>query len=314
MELNEVVQLLKENDFNYIDLDDDPTALDRYYTAGQLMYNINQPIDIKILYEALQGIGVIRFYEGHQIPNSPDFTAFTVIKDQDENDKILILYNPSILDELLSVLNENEFFLKFMADENQKQMNLIQESKKLTSIAIDTTGGSFKTDKIITIALVSIENGIKKEAIIWVDNNWNDVDIKRYTTPKIQGKKSTFDFLNIPLPGMSGSLNHPFIDIRKALRIVYAYTNKSCLIVEKKGTIDFVKALFDSQGINENHHIDNNIKGYVELSRVAKMQQSEYMTIKEMQEFYGVREKTNYYASGKSIKQMAIAQSMIRFK
>lgn len=311
MELDEIVTLLKENDFTYIDLEEGIEVLDDYYTVGQLLYNIEQPIDMKVLFEALQGMGLIRFYEGHQIPNSPDYTAFAITQDEDDNDKLLILYRPSILDELGTLLNENEFFLKYMEEENQKQYNLFKESKKHVSIAIDTTGGSMKQNKIIAISLIEFDQDIQRKHVIWVDNNWDDVDIKRYTTPKIEGKKSAYDYLQIPLPGMPNAEYDKFISITQVLRVIYSYVKDACVVIESKATIEFITALYEKAGINPDHHINQTMSGYVELSRIAKVQKKEYMKMKDILSAYNVNTSSNYYAYGNAFRAAMAAKAML---
>jgi hypothetical protein len=314
MELKEVIELLKEHEFTYVDIIEDPSILDDYYTVGQLMYHLKEPLDILVMFEALQGMGIIRSYEGHQIPNNMDYTVFTTQKDDEGNDKILILYRPSFLSEFVDMLNESEHFVENMKQENRKQLNLLNNSNKIVSVAIDTIGGSFKKNKIINVSLVRFENGTETEKVLWVDNNWSQDDIDIYTTPKYEGKKSNFEYLNLPLPGMQGSNNHPFINIKDVLRTIYGYTNGACLIIDNKTTLTLIKNLFIAGGVDESHHIDGVISGYIELSRIAKEQKSEYMTMKDMLESYNVNVKTNFYASGKSLQLMAITKKMLSFR
>lgn len=313
MTLDEIVSLLKEHDFNYVDLEDEPSLIDNYYTIGQLMYHIKEPLDIIVMYEALQGMGIIRNYEGFIIPNNMDFTAFSKETDEDGNEKILILYNPSFAEEFSMMLNENEHFIENMKKENESQLRLLRTSEKLVGIAIDSIGGSFKKNKIITLSMVKIENNEQKEILLWLNNNWNEDDIHTYTTPKFEGKKSNYEYLNIALPGMVGSENHPFIDVRDVLRHVYSYAKDACLILENKTTITMIKKLFNDFGIAEEYQIDNIISGYVELSRISKEQKGEYLSLREMMDDYNITVQANQYSYGKALKLISIAKKMKYF-
>lgn len=310
--LDDIINLLKNHDFNYVDLEDDPSLIDNYYTIGQLMYHIKEPLDITVMYEALKGMGIIGHYKGFTIPNNMDFTAFSKEIDEDGNEKILILYNPSFADEFSMMLNENEHFIENMKKENENQLGLLRTNEKFVSISVDSIGGSFKKNKIITISMVKLENGEERELMLWVDNNWNQEDIAIYTTPKHEGKKSNYEYLNIPLPGMTGAENSPYIPIRDVLRRVYAYTKDACLILDNKTTITMIKKLFEISDINEDHHIDNIITGFVELSRISKLQKGEYLSLRELLDEYGIISVANNYSYGKSLKMMAIAKEMMK--
>lgn len=310
MELEEVINLLKENEFSYVDMEEDPSIINDYYTLGQLMYHVREPLDVIVMYEALQGMGIIGNYEGYQIPNNIDYTVFTIEKDDEGNDKILILYKKTFVEEFESMLNENEHFIENMKKENLRQKELLENSPKIVSIAIDTIGGSFKKNKIIAISMVMYENNRQQEKTLWVDNNWNQDDIDVYTTPKYEGKKSSFEYLNLPLPGMYGSENNPFVSIKDVLRGVYGYTKGACLIIEQKTPMTMIKKLFTDSGVNESHHMEEIITGYVEVSRISKEQKGDYFNLKELMSEYKVDIESNYYSSGTALKLIEIAKKM----
>lgn len=316
--LNEIKKLLIENDFKYINIEDNDEELDNYLTIGQLIYKIQEPININILYQAINGMGLIRKFQGKTIPNNPEYTVFYINKNDNDDYEISILYKEKVLEEIKSLLNENEFFLDYMKKENEKQFNYCNDDNfKKVSIAIDTNGSSIINNKIISISLVAFDNNnnIIKSNCYFINNNWDSKDIDRYTTPKREGKKSAYDYLKIPLPGMNiNNAGFVFEDPVLVLREIYRYCKNSYILVDNMFTIDFVNKMFDNYLIENSFKINNISKGIIEIPRLSKIKNDNYYKMKDLIKINNISIDNNGYSFSRANIQKDIFLALLKSK
>lgn len=312
----EIKSILIDNDFKYIENESDD--INDYFSLGQLLNKIKEPIGIKELFELVSMTGTVRYINKKEYPNNPEFCVFTVKKDEFDNDKIAVLYKKSFIDEIEKILNTHEVFLSHMKEINKMQMIGLLDERNKVSIAIDTTGLNPLKNKIISISMIEFNNNgdTIREYSFFIDNEWNEEDVELYTKKSETSKKmSAYDYLKLDLPNMNPIAKNVFTNPIDVLRIIYKMTKNKNIIIENKNTIEFIDNFFKYYGIDEQNYLSKIINSIIEPSRISKIQKNEYIKrLRDLKDKYqlNINRENNYYAYGRSIDLKDIAIRMIK--
>lgn len=319
LSISEIKSILIDNDFKYIDIESED--INEYLTLGQIVNKVSQPIGIKEIFEIVSMTGTIKYIDKKEYPNNPEFCVFSIITDEDDDneEKIKVFYKKSFLDEIEKIINSHELFLEYMKKINNEQLRALLGNENKVSISIDTTGLNSLKNKIISISMMEFNNKGEsvRDLFFYINNDWNEYDIDLYTKKSKYGKRlSAYDYLNLDLPNMVGINKNVFTDSITVLRAIYKITKGKSIIVENKGTVDFIDNFFKSKGIEEDYLLSKIINCIIEPSRIAKKQKGKYIKkIIDLKNEYGIyfdkNGSNNFYAYGRSLDIKKIAIQMI---
>lgn len=81
---NKIIEMLKENEFNVIDLSENAESLDDYYTASEFARRIDIRLPIEIMSEALKSLGYKIYFEKVGLPSNPENSAVVLKYSEDD--------------------------------------------------------------------------------------------------------------------------------------------------------------------------------------------------------------------------------------
>lgn len=272
-DIKKVIDMLKEADFNIVDMSENPDDIEMYYTASEIARRLDVRLDNETINKAMCELGYKTFYEKIGLPTNPENSSVTLksFENEDTGEKdyyLQCLWDKSLLEDINGKIMNNSYFeskkIEIEAENNAKRNELLSDFQSLDEyvvMSVKKTGFNLKKDFIIYISYVIFSKSDKKilsSGYIFVDDDIDDEKINRYTEKNELTDMSPFDYIKIPLPTMDDSnFDSLFLDRLEALRHIYKISNKRNIIFYSEQEERFINKLFEKEDIPEDHLFKN---------------------------------------------------------
>lgn len=290
IDINELKDLLKNADFEFIDDEENPERIKDFFTTFQIKKKLNIPISTAILGQGLNFMGLRRYYKGYTIPNNPDETAFTLNTNMNGEKYLTPLFKKHIIDELKHIIQEDENFQKHLSVILKKEYEATTKEKDFLICDIITTAPSPSVGKLIAIIFLSIENNnpTNKYYYFLIDPQLNQNEIEAYITPYKEGLQSTYEKTGIILPGMDvETVPHHFESKYNALRKIYKICkNKNIVSVYSDEVNDFINNYFKELNIEQD--FEKIVKNHISILNIGKIKTGEYLSVFDLNKKFSI--------------------------
>lgn len=306
---NKIIEMLKENEFNVIDLSENAESLDDYYTASEFARRIDIRLPIEIMSEALKSLGYKIYFEKVGLPSNPENSAVVLKYSEDDitgvkDYYIQCLWKKEELENINHKIMTNEYF------EQQKQP-LIQKNKETISdilnsfknmedyvvLSLKKTGFNLKHDFIIYIAytIFNKEKGLISSGYFLIDDDIDDIKIKRYLNKSETTGMSPFDYLKLQLPPMDDcNFRELFLSRLNVLRRLYSLTKRKNVVFYSDLDEKFLNKLFEKEELPR-EFIFSTIKNrsFYFKDLIDWLEPKESYKLKDVYSRYQVNKKSN---------------------
>jgi hypothetical protein len=279
MKLEEVMkikEMLSEAFFKEINPSENPEELDNYYTASEIARRIDIRLDNKTMNEAMVSLGYKTFVEKAGVPTNPDNSAFVMkmFEDDEKNEKnyyIQVLWKKEELANINKLIMENPHFDEHKAKlviENKKTVKTkLEEFTGLYDyvvLSVKKTGFSLNKDFVVYISysICKKETGIVSSGYILLDDDIDEAKTERYLDENEFTGMAPYDYIGISVPTMDDcQYRDLFLPRVEALRSLYPIVKGKNVIFYNKSDENFIKRLFENEGIAYEHTYENIING-----------------------------------------------------
>lgn len=271
-----ILEMLKEADFNILDLSEGFDELENYFTASEMARRLDVRLDSETMTKALTELGYKTYYEKVGLPSNPENSAVVLKYMEDEltGEKdyyIQCLWDRSVLPVINDKIMGNTYFeeqkKEIEKNNNIKRLELLNSFKDLNTylvMSVKKTGFNLKKDFIIYISYLLFdkkENKIIGSNYILVDDDIDDEKINRYTFKNEVTDMSPFDYIKLPLPSMDDFNSHGNFKSRlDALREIYKISKGRNIIFANMQEELFINELFNKEEDISDEHSFSSIK------------------------------------------------------
>jgi hypothetical protein len=327
-ESKKILEMLKEADFNILDLSECMDELDNYFTASEMARRLDVRLDIETMTKALTELGYKTYYEKIGLPSNPENSAVVLkyIEDEKTGEKdyyIQCLWDKEVLPAINEKIMNNVYFepqkQEIESNNNIKREELLSNFNKLDTylvMSVKKTGFNLKKDFIIYISYILFdkkENTIVNSGYILVDDEIDEEKIERYTSKNEITDMSPFDYISLPLPSMDDFNPHGEFKSRlDSLREIYKVSKGKDIIFANIQEELFINELFNKEEDISDEFRFSSIKGrtfyFQEL--VDWLESKESFKIKDIYKRYGVLSNKG---DGFKRESMMLNEAIIKF-
>jgi hypothetical protein len=268
-EATNIVNLLKEADFNVLNLSENPEEMEMYYTATEMARRIDVRLDSETMSKALLELGYKAYQDKVGLPTNPENSAIALKFSEDDTTGIKDYYIQCLWskEELFTInkaiMGNYHFHEKKeeLREKNKKTvsdlLNSFLEMEQYIVINVKKTGFNLKYDFILYLSYAIYNkstNGIVSSGYLLIDDDLDDDKTERYTTKNEITDMSPFDYIKLQLPTMDDcNFRHLFLPRIDALRKIYSLTKGKNIVFYNDQEEKFINKLFDKEDLNEEY-------------------------------------------------------------
>ena len=281
--VEEVVDMLKMADFEFIEPDDERRQ--DFFSIFQIKKELNMPFNTYVIGQALGCLGMKMYKFGHSLPANPDDTAFSVGVNDDNEEYIIPLYKKGLIREIKDLMNNEEHFQNFLKEMLVSEKKVVLSDNDFYVVKLITSSPVPFIGKIMGMVFLEIKaNKITgKNSFYLVDPEFTEKELNKYLTPYKSGTKSQFDNLGIKVPGMDGADRSSFLSQREAMRKVYQFSNAKNIVSYSGDEInDFFNETFKRLNIKEEYYFERIVKNNISINNLGKNIYDEYYSKVEL--------------------------------